>query len=136
MKKISAILLAIIVAALSLNAGLAYHYCGGSLAEVKLVLGYGEAGCGMEGDGEEEPCQAHDALTSATCCQNHLEKIGSDDYQLLKKPLDINIYSTLSTLPVKKNLWRFDTTARKVIFIKPPPELTAVSLPLIQVFLI
>ena len=136
MKRLFAILLAVTITALSLNVGLAYHYCGGSLAEVKLVMGYGEAGCGMEGEGDEEPCDTHDALTSSTCCQNKLHQIEADEFQFLKKPLDFSKSSPLFTSLVKKNLLDPDITFKKVIFIKPPPGLTAVSLPLIQVFLI
>jgi hypothetical protein len=135
MKKIFAILLALVITSLSLNVGLAYHYCGGSLAEIKLFVGYGEAGCGMEHE-EKGKCNTYDHISSTACCQNHLQQIETDDYPLLKKPVELQSAVSYLVSLICKVVFGQEFVQNQLIFIKSPPGLTAVSLPLIQVFLI
>ncbi|MGI8893617.1 MAG: HYC_CC_PP family protein [Bacteroidia bacterium] len=135
MKKTFAILLALVITTLSLNVGLAYHYCGGSLAEIKLFVGYGEAGCGMEHE-ETGECSTHDNISSPTCCQNYLQQVETDDYPLLKKPVELQSPVSYLVSLVCKVVFGQEFVQNQLIFIKSPPGVTAVSLPLIQVFLI
>ncbi len=126
--------LILLMAVVSLNAGIAAHFCNGELAEFKLVLGHGQASCGMEaaaGKANSQPI-----ISSIPCCQDDFQEISVDDYQNHFPPVesvptpslwdDQLVFATLSTTSHDWNTAGYHS----------PPDLNAVSLPFVQVFLL
>src|SRR3989337_942772 len=81
MKKITAISLALLTLALSLNVGVAFHFCGGKLAQFKIVPGYGKATCGMEENDGKCENRTSACFDKIPCCQDQFQQIITDDYQ-------------------------------------------------------
>ena len=135
MRKIIAVSLAILTLALSLKADIALHFCGGKLVQLKLLVADDKATCGMEEDNDN--CENNSSSVKKTsCCENLLQQITTDSYQNNEKPgfylseLTTAIVCTL-TGSIGKEFEFIDSS-----YYKPPLNLTSVSLPIIQIFLI
>ncbi len=136
MKKASSISFVFITLIISLNLGVVSHYCGGQLAESRIVYGNGTAGCGMNcTDTEPGENPVKSIFSPVSCCSDSFIDISSDEYHSvtasnpftvqLSTPSTIN--STILLPVVYKSL---------LISQRPPPLLAEVSLPFIQVFII
>jgi hypothetical protein len=136
MRKASSISFVFITLIISLNLGVVSHYCGGQLAESRVVYGNGTAGCGMNCTGTntgENPSE--NVFTPVSCCSDSFTGISSDVYTSATASYSftgqINTLSTVNSISLL-------TVAYKSLLIlqRPPPLLTEVSLPFIQVFII
>ncbi len=136
MRKASSISSVFIILIISLNLGVASHYCGGQLAESRVVYGNGIAGCGMNcTDTEPGKNPFENAFIPVTCCSDSFTDISSDEYH--PAPVNNSITVQLST-PLTVNSTMLLPVVYKSLLIsqRPPPLLTEVSLPFIQVFII
>lgn len=136
MRKFLAISLTVLMAALSLNAGVALHFCDGELARMKVVLGHGTATCGMEA--AENPGDRGQKLEVVACCQDELKLIASDDFQSACQVSESSHRFSLSeTAATAVSALLAQPSIRWAAFrYHPPPDLNGVSLPFLQVFLI
>lgn len=142
MKKVLFISFALLTLILSFNPGVAFHFCGGELAQAKL-LGYGNADCSMENN--RPNCKKHapakenhpsSEINKIPCCANEFQIITTDNYQ---PPLKILVDNTVELIPLLQNeLWFFENCVQliSIPFYRPPPNLTTVFLPFIQSFII
>ena len=136
MKRVIAILLSLLIFALSLNVGVAFHFCGGNLAQFKIVSGYGKATCGMEGIKDTCESRSYPSVGSVPCCQDQFRKIISDDYRPTNK-FEQSLFKFTTIIPqIIYNVFRKRFEFESFICYRPPPLLILVSLPFIQVFLI
>jgi hypothetical protein len=69
MKKVFAILIAVILLASGMQISLDRHYCGGNLADVKISVTGKLASCGMEKS--ESSCPIHSAIDKK-CCEDQI----------------------------------------------------------------
>lgn len=88
MRKVVAILIAMLVLLSTLHVTVASHYCHGTLAATKISLSGHQAGCGME---DSENASTTDLqLAPQTCCHNIASVFSVDDsyapstFQLVK----------------------------------------------------
>jgi hypothetical protein len=136
MKKASSIYLVFITLIISLNLGVVSHYCGGQLAESRLVYGNGTAGCGMNcTDTEPGNNPFKKVFIPASCCSDSFTDISSDEYH----PVTVsNSFTGQLSTPSTINRTPLLPVVYKSLLIsqRPPPFLTEVSLPFIQVFII
>lgn len=136
MKKASSISFVFITLIISLNLGVVSHYCGGQLAESRVVYGNGTAGCGMNCTGTEPGKNPfEDVFIPVACCSDIFTDISSDEYHPV--PVNNSFTVQLST-PLTVNSTMLLPVVYKSLLIsqRPPPLLTEVSLALIQVFII
>lgn len=136
MKKLTAIFLSLLLLGVSMKPAVAWHYCGGELAGVKLVAGYGTAGCQMQ----HEPMQAHDdgqQVHAPGCCRNEISQLIPDEYsfgfvpQVVSASLEVPVAGiALNVVPAVPSL------AFPEHLPRPPLGITSVSLPVIGVFII
>lgn len=75
MKKTISIILAILFLAGSFRVGVAAHYCGGKIAQVKFGLGNVIAACGME-EGKTS-CDGENIASS--CCKDKVQQLSLND---------------------------------------------------------
>lgn len=135
MKKIISITLVIFLLVFSTGIGFAFHYCGGTLAQFKVVLGYGEATCGME---MESNCENHlyTYFEKTTCCNDKFIELNADEYTSKQNQISSIIEFTnvdfLSDLSSSRKEFESDRFQPN----RPPPKINSVSLPLIQTFII
>ncbi len=135
MRKIFAISLAVLMLALSLKAGVAVHLCGGKLVQSKFVIGYGKASCGMEEQNNQ--CENSSAsLNKKSCCVNGLQQITSDDYQISGKLAHSFFDYTFTSFQFIVVSYYLPTEVNHSIQYRPPPGLSSVFLPFLQIFLI
>ncbi len=136
MKKIIAISLVSIMLTITISIGFAFHFCGGKLAQFKIVVGYGEATCGMETSNSS--CQNHlsSSITTVPCCQDKFFELTTDDYQQNQKHTpqlynfsNIEFVAEQTSLKKEFESDRFQPN-------RPPPKINSVSLPFIQTFVI
>ncbi len=134
MIKIKAILSALLTLLFSVSIGGAFHYCGGTLAQFKLLAGDTYIGCGTgacELSGNVTPSLQSD------CCNNAVVVMSVDDYQPASKPevkvAEITVFYTPLNTPLLSipnsegiNLYCFN---------HPPENITSVDLSRIQVYL-
>lgn len=135
-RKIISISLALLTLFFSLKTGIALHFCGGKLAQSKIILGHGNANCGM--DQKESKCNNDSPLSikNIPCCKNLVQQIITDDFQLAKNIkhfviVQISFLSQSGYIPASHINF-----VSNCILCKPPPGLTSVSLAQIQIFLI
>lgn len=136
MKKFASILLSLVLVGMSLQPALALHYCRGELAGVKLVAGYGTASCGMmphQDPSHENPQQLH----AAACCQDELQQGTTDEFtSSVPQILNLNPVASFVQVPTNMGAPVSFFASRKDHFPPPLPDITAVSLPVISVFII
>lgn len=134
MIKIKAILSALLTLLFSVSIGGAFHYCGGTLAQFKLLAGDTHVGCEMEFcdlTGES------DYSLQSNCCNNTLVVMSVDDYQPASKPevkvVEITVFYTPLHTPL---LCVPNSNGINLYCINHPPEnITSVDLSRIQVYL-
>ena len=136
MKKASSISFVFITLIISLNLGVVSHYCGGQLAESRIVYGNGTAGCGMNcTDTEPGKNPFENVFIPVACCSDSFTYISSDEYH----PVSVNNSFTLQLRPPStvNNTMLLPVVYKSLLISqRPPPLLTEVYLPLIQVFII
>ena len=136
MKRIIAGFLALLMLTISLKVGVAIHYCGGNLAQTKIVVGYGKATCGMEGKNKAGDNCPSGSIRHSHCCQNLISQIKTDNFRSTLIALNHLAGFAFSIVFWKDLLTaRIDEFKNQRIYF-PPPELTSVSLTFIKVFLI
>lgn len=120
----------------SLKVSVDFHYCSGKLAQSKIVIGFGKAGCGMEET--ENTCKPHssNSINKVPCCENQLKQIIIDDFQFTEN-LAQSVLEYIHTI----EQFNFDLNGKAPeTFCFPnykiPPDITSVSLPVIGIFLI
>jgi len=136
MRKASSISSVFIILIISLNLGVASHYCGGKLAESRVVYGNGLAGCGMNctgtDPGENPP---ENVFIPVSCCSDSFTDISSDEYT--SATASYSFTGQISTLSTVNSTSLLPVVYKSLLILqRPPPLLTEVSLPLIQVFII
>ena len=139
MRRLIAISLALLMLIISLKVSVDFHYCSGKLAQSKIVIGAGNATCGMEES--ENSCKTYSSNSSnsfnkGTCCENQFNQIKTDDFQSVEnfaQPV-FEYYSTTEHINLVSLLQGFKSINFKNY--KIPPDITSVSLPVIGVFLI
>ncbi len=136
MRKASSISSVFIILIISLNLGVASHYCGGQLAESRVVYGNGIAGCGMNCTGTNTgENQSENIFIPVSCCSDSFTDISSDEYTSAKASYSFT--GQLSTLSTVNSTLLLPVVYKSLLILqRPPPLLTEVSLPLIQVFII
>lgn len=134
MKRVISFSLAILLFVVSVKVGLAFHYCGGKLAQFKIVIGYGKASCGMESHGNCCENKSTASFHNVPCCHDQLQQIRTDNYQLATNSFAVPS-GLISTIVQIKNCF-FGKELNLISFqsYRPPPNLTNVSLPFIRVF--
>lgn len=134
MRKFLAGSLILLMTALSLNAGIAVHYCGGDLAQLKVVLGHGTATCGMEPD--ENRADRQQKIDAVPCCQDELRLIKVDDYQGAYQVSEPPQRFAFFGIPAPSLFDPLEAPSmdRSSARYGPPPDLNGVSLPFLQVF--
>ncbi len=136
MRKATSISFILITLIISLNLGVLSHYCGGLLAESRVVYGNGTTGCGMNcTDADPDNNHIDIALIAASCCSESFTDISTDEYHpvTISNSFTVQI-STLSD--VNSNLLLPVVYKSLLISQRLTPFLTEVSLPFIQVFII
>lgn len=132
MKKYFALTLAFFMAVISLNAGIAMHFCRGELAEMKLVLGHGQATCGMEIPEGRDRTQTQ--VEAEPCCEDQLQQIKIDNAQTpYHSGLLAQTFSLVGGL-VSVAWLEARIPSRDIASYRSPPDINAVSLPTVQVF--
>ena len=136
MKKASSISFILITLIISLNLGVVSHYCGGQLAESRVVYGNGTAGCGMScTDTEQGDNPVNTVFSQVSCCSDNFTEFSSDEYHPVTASYSFTgQFSAVST--VNSNLLLPVVYKSLLISQRPPPLLTVVSLTFIQVFII
>jgi len=134
MQKPFSIILAALILGISMQIGIATHFCGGELAQTRMVYGYGAASCGMNCNVPSDDHQ-ETSFQKLSCCQDFIFTIAVDDYQSVSQKIMNDVYQHV--FPGVKNISAPDffvlqTTHNRIL----PPCATEVSLPFIQVFLI
>lgn len=134
MHKLFSLLLTTLILGISLEPGFATHFCRGELA--KLVYDNGEAGCGTDCSiPSGEPNTQETSFQKPSCCQYFIFTLSVDEYHTKsQKPI-------IETTQVKfSDLNPGFVPEYFVLHMQskgiPPPFLTKVFLPFIQVFLI
>ncbi|MGM0478287.1 MAG: HYC_CC_PP family protein [Bacteroidota bacterium] len=105
LKRISAILLSVLLLVVNMSLTFSTHYCGGEAVETAVSLGKATVGCGMEKP-NASPCDNEDAMAhigKEDCCQNtHFTIAVEEDYvqngtaepvQLITDALPASVYS-------------------------------------------
>ena len=136
MRKASSISFVFITLIISLNLGVVSHYCGGQLAESRVVYGNGTAGCGMNcTDAYPVDNQLENVFIPVACCSDSFTDISSDEYH--SATVSNSFTGQLSTLSTVNNTILLPVVYKTLLISqRPPPLLTEVSLPFIQVFII
>ena len=136
MKKFLSITIIIFLLLGAMRPGIATHFCKGELAQAKVVYGYGEASCGK---GCSIPAEDSDPQKTnyqkPLCCKDYFFTLAVDDYQFVSQ----NIITTASCNIPREKTPVFDPhhlTANIAFTSIPPPHITEVQLPIIQVFII
>lgn len=137
MRKVSSISFVFITLIISLNLGVVSHYCGGQLAESRVVYGNGTAGCGMNCTAAEPGDNPFEnVFIPASCCSDSFTDISSDQYHL-SATVSNSFTGQLSTLSTVNSTVLLPVVYKSLLIsTRPPPFLTEVSLPFIQVFII
>ena len=139
MKKAASILFALLILPGSLNLVVAYHYCGGELAESSIFYGNGQTDCGMNCTNTHHPEPDHNhLLCPAPCCVNDYAEFDQGEYPYSKAGYSFtNELKPFATQDASGNitLLRGVFNNSKICSI-PPPVSPEVSLPFIQVFVI
>lgn len=136
MRKTLSIFLVLILLGISLHLGVASHFCGGELAQAKLVYGHGVAGCGMDCSiPSREPNPQETKLQKPSCCQDFIFTMAVDEYQPVSQKLFVELHQHI--FPGINHIFTPGFSVVKTNFSNiPPPHITEVLLPFIQVFLI
>ncbi|MEI6817175.1 MAG: hypothetical protein WCL14_11230 [Bacteroidota bacterium] len=133
MKKITAILLSILMLAISFRVSVAFHYCGGNLAQYKLDLGYGEASCGMKNNAVNYQDHSSASVSEESCCKNHLQQVATDVFHFASNMMKCMIDNPIDLVRIA-----FLVTAKNIehngfASYRPPPNVSSVFLPFIEV---
>lgn len=135
MKKVASILFTFVTLWVSMHMGIASHFCRGELAQVKLLYGDKNAGCGMHCTNTDLPSPENsDHVSPQPCCTDVITEISSGEYTPVKSNISTvayfnsNITGHITILPAPY--------ASRLTLNRPPPLITDVSLPFIQVFII
>lgn len=136
MKRFTAISLAILILTISFRVSVAFHYCGGQLAQTKLVVGHGMASCGMDGSTKNCENKSETNLHRAPCCENELAQLTVDDYQAPVSIASSHIDLPVISLPFEFIATGYTFSTKGFYFYQPPPDNSSVSLVLISTFLI
>jgi hypothetical protein len=134
MKKLLSISLALIMMALSLRMTVAVHYCDNEIANASIGFGHpDDMGCGME---ESEPC-SYPTFGKLSCCSDQVSQLSVDhEYSPAPEvPLEINFLAVLPTFQAY-DAFIDSSVYLNTFFYRPPPDLSAVSLSFVQVFII
>ncbi len=136
MRKASSILFVFITLIISLNLGVASHYCGGLLAESRVVYGNGIAGCAMNCAGTETgENPSENVFIPVSCCSDSFTDISSDEYT--SATASYSFTGQISTLSTVNSTSLLPVVYKSLLILqRPPPLLAEVSLPFIQVFII
>lgn len=70
MKKVTAILIVLVILLAGFQAVISTHICGGRIADHKVSLNGNLASCGMEGD--EGTCPISGSQVNRHCCEDHI----------------------------------------------------------------
>ncbi|MBI2966397.1 MAG: hypothetical protein HYY40_01110 [Bacteroidetes bacterium] len=131
-KKAASLITACLFLAANLHFIIATHYCSGTIAQIKIVVGHGKATCGME-DGTKK-CNNGKGFTK-DCCKDVFQSVivkdnytpPSDSYEINKIPVPPGI-----------TLFREFILHTDLIFTdytdKSPPGILSGSLAFLQVF--
>ena len=138
MKRTIAFSMAFLILELSLRMGIAFHFCGNHLAQFKIVFGYGQATCGMEGHKNNCRTNCHNfsttTLDNAQCCHDQFQKINSDVfYSPDKFALGLFDFSH-ATIQLDYIFVPQVFEFKNFVCYRPPPDLSSVHLPFIAVF--
>lgn len=136
MKKATTILSILLTLFASMHLGIASHFCRGELAEARVVAGHGQAGCGMTCSDTSAQNGAHeDVLIPVSCCNDTFTEITLAEYSTVKS--NYSCFTQLLPFKTADNKPLMPAQYRSFIASKrPPPLLTEVSLPFLQVFII
>ena len=138
MKKVITIVLLFSFIAATINLHVAAHYCGGKIAEIKILYGTGKASCGMED--ETMPCNNLMAgINKKNCCEDELSLISiKDNYTPTSPKVDLTkaqaVFITVLSTIIKINDNGYDIIRSQ--YHPPPDNHSSVYLPFIQVFLV
>ena len=136
MKKASSISFVFITLIISLNLGVVSHYCGGQLAESRVVYGNGTAGCGMDctdADPGDNPFES--VFNPVSCCSDSFTEFSLDEYHSVT--VSNSVTGQLSTLSTVNNTILLPVVYKSLLISQRPPLLlTEVSLSFFQVFII
>ncbi len=139
MKKATSILFTLIFLLGSLNLSVAYHYCGGELAQASIYFGNGQTDCGMNCTNTLPPETDHNHLLSpAPCCIDDFAEFEQGEYPFAKANQSLSdelkpfvTHDTSGTIKLLRGIYN-----NSEIYSNPPPLSPEVSLPFIQVFII
>ncbi len=136
MKKATSILFVLLTLLASLNPVVASHYCGGKLAEAKIVYGNGKADCGMNCTNTGPKNVEHEyVLNQVPCCSDNFAKLYAGEYSSVK--VSHTLAAELNTFTSPGNTHMLPFVCKSCLTTdRPPPLLAEVSLPFIQVFII
>ena len=126
MKRLIAIVLSFFILGTNLGFSIGVHYCGGRIAESKLLITDHVLGCGMESD--KKSCNASDAskVSKVPCCKDEIASIQLEEKTDLKTQKVI--VSQVITLEVKSIAKSLNTKPNTSYFIdlsipdKPKPS--------------
>ena len=137
MKKAISILSALLTLWISINLGVATHFCKGERAQTKLVYGTGNADCGMQCSTYPQDNTPHNTTIShSSCCADDFTIISTEQYHSSNNSIKLLVNTFVLFAEFKlfaKNLAPVTTNKYKN---NPPPLITEVTLSFIQVFLI
>ncbi len=134
MRKLIAISLALLMLIISLKVSVDFHYCAGKLAQFKIVIGSGNASCGMEES--KNNCKTHSSssFNKSSCCENQIKQIKTDDFQsvinFVQPSLEyIQVLNQINIIPFAQG-----AEISGFLSYRTPPDITSVFLPFIEVF--
>lgn len=136
MKRLLSIFFALLILWVSLDLGIASHFCGGKLAQVKLIYGSGEAGCGMDcSPSASKDTGQQETLSKPPCCIDSFLLIASGDFQADSHSSN-HVFPAV-TFPFHETSVSGPWFSKNLHHPYPlPPLLSEVFLSFIQVFLI
>ena len=143
MKKVFSISLLLLFLLSTANLNIIRHFCGGRLAEVKLVILNGNVSCGMDSENARckpsgTPCNSSEGVSKKNCCENELTQISiTDDY----KPASDSELTNLQSLIIAFHSNNIFTQLQGHVtpirnYKTPPDDIHSVSLSFIRVFLV
>lgn len=137
MRKFVSISLAVLLVAMSLKMTLAVHYCNSEIAAASIGFGHFAAeGCGMSNG--KTTCTAAIIKTQG-CCQDLLTKIALEtEYNHLQKLMQLAAFQfdQLADRPLLVLFPSIPSVQRVHFSYTPPPDVTQVFRPFIQVFIL
>lgn len=139
-RKITSIILAILMLTTNMSITFATHYCGGKAVKSSFLFGQSELSCGMTDSGKKKSaCKNHnpkETLSKKRCCENKYTTLSvDDDYNetsIVSPNIDFKFVTAFVVFYV--NNYFFEKKGANSFFAHSPPLIEQDRSVLFQVF--